>query len=96
MTEEEIYHGILSNSEIIKKRALVFIREINNYENIPLDDKNKINLAKKFIELDEYDKIDLQIKKKMNDLKCRVYKKIPKNCIFKYEVCSVSSVCMRL
>ncbi len=96
MTEEEINHGILSNSEIIKKRALVFIREINNYENIPLDDKNKINLAKKFIELDEHDKIDLQIKKKMDDLKGRVYKKIPKNCILKYEVCSVYSVCMRL
>ena len=86
VTEEEINHGILSNATKMTNRALVFMREIHNYENISFCSENEINLGKKFFELDDYNKIDRQIEKKIKDLKKKVIEKIDENFVLKYNV----------
>ena len=70
----------------MKNRALVFIRSIQNYDKMPLTNKNEINLVKKFIELDEDNQIDAQIESKISELKNKVYQTLPKSSIFNYKV----------
>ena len=60
VTEKEIQKGLL-NYKDANNKALVFIREIIDYENIELNTNSQIEVAKKFIELDSNNRIDSKL-----------------------------------
>lgn len=87
VTEKEIYNGILI-AKNVANNALFFIREIEDIDNVCEDaDKKDLSLLKKFIDMDNHEKVDQSAKKLLNDLK---YKKIPgklhEDNIFKFKV----------
>ena len=82
MTEKEFYNGIL-NAEEAENNSIVFLREI---EDIEENIEQNTRLTGCFIELDENNKVDKDVKKHLKDLRTKVKKVLPKTNIHELKV----------
>jgi hypothetical protein len=82
VTEKEFFNGIL-NAEDAKNNSIVFLREI---EDIEKNIEQNTQLIGSFIELDENDKVDKDVKKHLKDLRTKVKKVLPKTNIHELKV----------
>ena len=83
VTEKEIYNGVLNNKKV-EKNVLFFQREI---EGIEESLNTNLKLAKKFIDIDDNNKIDESARTLLNDLKFKkIPSKLPSSNIFNFNV----------
>ena len=82
VTEKEFFHGILSAKDA-SNNSILFLREIEGIEN--KIEQNHV-LASSFIELDEHNKVDKDVKKHINELRTKVKKCLPKTNIHELKV----------
>lgn len=65
VTEEEIYSGLIETPDS-NDSAIVFLRDIENYDQLPLDN---FKLLQSFIDYDEQKRLDRQSKTALDSLK---------------------------
>ncbi len=87
MTEKEFYNGIL-NAEEAENNSIVFLREI---EDIEENIEQNTRLTGCFIELDENNKVDKDVKKHLKDLRSKVKKFLPKTNIHELKAGNINT-----
>ena len=89
VTEKEIFNGILNAKKSVPNNVLFFIREIENLEEEceKFRENNSLALLKKFIDMDNDNRIDESARSLLNDLKYKkIPVKLPESNIFKFNV----------
>jgi hypothetical protein len=87
VTEKEFYNGIL-NAEEAENNSIVFLREI---EDIEENIEQNTRLTGCFIELDENNKVDKDVKKHLKDLRSKVKKFLPKTNIHELKAGNINT-----
>ena len=84
VTEQEIFHGIINNSES-SKRSFVFIREFENYKEI-IANRLREKKLKKYFELNSNGELDEEINNRIIELQNKIATILPENKIFRFKV----------